>query len=340
MNYQKHYDQLIKSRKLLNRKKKQGIYYENHHIIPVWLNGSNDKNNLVLLTGREHFIAHRLLAKIYKDPSSLYALANMGWDNKNGRKLTSKQFEITRIAFAQANSLAKSGIILTEEHKRKIGEAGMGSVFSEESRLKKSKSLKGKIFTEEHKQNLRKPKSEEHKRKLSEAAKLRDPATRKHSEETKKKIRESNKNNFTQERRDAISERNKNRIVSEETRQKIGDSKRGIPLTEEHKEKLRNFKHSEESKAKMRESSKNRPPMTEETKQKISIGNKGKTMSEEAKQKISIANTGTIPSEETRQKMSNSHKGKPIHTEESKEKIRESNRRRGKNYIKDINNGI
>jgi len=43
-------------------------------------------------------------------------------------------------------------------------------------------------FTDQHKEALKKPKSEEHRKKLSQAAK-----GRKHSEETKRKIRETTK---------------------------------------------------------------------------------------------------------------------------------------------------
>jgi hypothetical protein len=36
-------------------------YAELHHIIPLCISQTNDKDNLVRLTGREHFIAHVLL---------------------------------------------------------------------------------------------------------------------------------------------------------------------------------------------------------------------------------------------------------------------------------------
>lgn len=39
-------------------------YYEKHHIIPKSLNGSNNKNNIVKLTGKEHYVAHLLLLKM------------------------------------------------------------------------------------------------------------------------------------------------------------------------------------------------------------------------------------------------------------------------------------
>ena len=45
--------------------KQNGIAYEEHHIIPKCCYGSNNKSNLVTLTCREHFIAHRLLPYIY-----------------------------------------------------------------------------------------------------------------------------------------------------------------------------------------------------------------------------------------------------------------------------------
>ena len=65
MNYQKVYDQIIQRSKSrgLDKKKLEG-YFEKHHIIPRCMKGLDDKSNLILLTGREHYICHRLLCKI------------------------------------------------------------------------------------------------------------------------------------------------------------------------------------------------------------------------------------------------------------------------------------
>lgn len=60
MNYIKVYDALIRNAQLSNRNKKEGIF-ELHHIIPKCLDGTDDEYNLVLLTPREHYIAHFLL---------------------------------------------------------------------------------------------------------------------------------------------------------------------------------------------------------------------------------------------------------------------------------------
>lgn len=69
MNYEKIYDALMQSRKLLTREKGKGTYYELHHIKPKSLfpELKNDADNLVLLTSREHYLAHALLCKIYAD---------------------------------------------------------------------------------------------------------------------------------------------------------------------------------------------------------------------------------------------------------------------------------
>ena len=72
MNYQKLYTSLISKAK--QRERIIG-YYETHHIVPKALGGTNNKNNLVDLSAREHCIAHLLLAKIHGGP--MWHAANM-----------------------------------------------------------------------------------------------------------------------------------------------------------------------------------------------------------------------------------------------------------------------
>lgn len=72
MNYNNIYVNLIASRRNMKRFKGDGTYYENHHIIPRCMNGSDEPSNFVLLTAREHFIAHKLLTKIYPDNIKIY----------------------------------------------------------------------------------------------------------------------------------------------------------------------------------------------------------------------------------------------------------------------------
>ena len=43
----------------------QGVYCEDHHIMPRCMGGSNDKDNIVKLPSKYHFIAHKLLAEAH-----------------------------------------------------------------------------------------------------------------------------------------------------------------------------------------------------------------------------------------------------------------------------------
>lgn len=69
MNYKKIHDYIIERAR--NRKPLTG-YTEKHHIIPKCMGGSDDKENLVELTAREHFIVHKLLCEIYPQERGLY----------------------------------------------------------------------------------------------------------------------------------------------------------------------------------------------------------------------------------------------------------------------------
>jgi hypothetical protein len=71
MNYTIIYNDLIKSRQA--RKPTTVDYYENHHILPRCLGGTDDKSNLVKLTAREHYLAHWLLTKIHPSNFRLWS---------------------------------------------------------------------------------------------------------------------------------------------------------------------------------------------------------------------------------------------------------------------------
>ena len=77
MNAEKIYCQLIE-RSQNQIRNKANAYFEQHHILPKCLGGSDCVDNLVLLTAREHFIAHILLTKIHPHNAKIaYALHMM-----------------------------------------------------------------------------------------------------------------------------------------------------------------------------------------------------------------------------------------------------------------------
>jgi group I intron endonuclease len=106
------------------------------------------------------------------------------------------------------------------------------------------------------------------------------------------------------------------RAMSEISRHRLSESRRGIKFSEEHRRKLseaaKGKKLSEATRHKMSESRKGHPT-SEETRRKISNSHKGKK--------------GTSPSEATRRKMSESQKGKFV-SEDTCRKISEALKRR------------
>lgn len=101
--YTKWYHHLIDNAK---KRTSTSGYIEIHHIIPRSLGGDDSASNLVALTGREHFIAHLLLAKATNSPQMKSALHMMLY-GKIGSRYTpanSKIFELTRKLHAQVVS--------------------------------------------------------------------------------------------------------------------------------------------------------------------------------------------------------------------------------------------
>lgn len=103
---------------ITNRAKLRALneYKERHHIIPKSLGGNNDRDNLVYLTGREHFICHWLLIKMTdgKNKSKMvYALNGMKRKNKYQEryetKITSRVYARIRQIIAEQQSETMTG---------------------------------------------------------------------------------------------------------------------------------------------------------------------------------------------------------------------------------------
>jgi hypothetical protein len=163
------------------RNRELSVYCERHHIKPRSLGGSDKKSNVVLLTYREHFLAHWLLTKIFKglalrkmqhaffrmsqktsrgDGRGIagwqYAVArrakaasmigNKGWaknyQNTKGRKLSADHREKLTGPNPKISSALK-GRTLSEEHRANLSAAAKGRKLSPETRAKMSASHKG-----------------------------------------------------------------------------------------------------------------------------------------------------------------------------------------------------
>jgi hypothetical protein len=147
MNYQKVYNAIINKAVSENRDKKHG-YFEKHHILPKSLGGSNKKSNLVLLTAKEHFLAHRLLVEMYPNRSyewqkMIYAASFFLASSKhhNREQISSRFYEQIKKTLSEI----KSGIPRSEETiaKIKATKAKNPRVVSEEEKKKHSERMKG-----------------------------------------------------------------------------------------------------------------------------------------------------------------------------------------------------
>ena len=104
MDYQKIYNTLILRGK--NREKILTEYYENHHIIPRCMNGSEDASNKVDLTAREHYLAHGLLVKIHRNNKQifrklLYSFRYMSVDSHNGNRQNNRDYAWMRKLYSK-----------------------------------------------------------------------------------------------------------------------------------------------------------------------------------------------------------------------------------------------
>jgi len=107
MNYKKHYDMLIErslSRTLTG-------YVEKHHIIPKCLGGSDNKDNIAVLTPEEHFLAHQLLVKIYPNSPPLINAAVIMTTHQTKQRANNKLFGWLRrhASTARKQWLAENG---------------------------------------------------------------------------------------------------------------------------------------------------------------------------------------------------------------------------------------
>jgi hypothetical protein len=143
MDYKKHYNLLIE--KALNRNIE--CYTELHHIVPRCLGGSDEKSNLIKLTPEEHFIAHKLLTKIYPNNLKLLYALNFMSSPVAQRNLNNKSFGFVRKEISKLMQGDLNPIKRFPEKNHMWGKFGKnhpayGRIVSDYERQKNSKRMK------------------------------------------------------------------------------------------------------------------------------------------------------------------------------------------------------
>lgn len=118
MNYEKHYELLMLRGRA--RVKSKNIHFERHHIQPRCMGGVDTKENIVLLTPEEHYVAHQLLVKIFPFQTGLVTAAVLMTTDRYGYRVNNKLFGWIRRR--QAKNMAER--IISIETRQKISEAG------------------------------------------------------------------------------------------------------------------------------------------------------------------------------------------------------------------------
>ena len=172
-------------------------YTETHHIKPRSLGGSDDIDNLVELTAREHFICHWLLVKMTtgEDHYKMLNALRMMRAEKHGQQryetaLTSRVYENIKQEYARLQSEKIRGEnnpmwgkTHTEQARRMISEKNTGKTLTKEQIARQVAAQTGR---------KRAPFSEEWRAKMSESK--RGEKNNRYgvevSEETRQKIRE------------------------------------------------------------------------------------------------------------------------------------------------------
>lgn len=233
-------------------------YHERHHIVPKCMGGSNEKENLIDLYAREHFVAHKLLAQENPDNDKLvYAWTCMAFTKND----VTYECEITPEEYEEAKKTLSIkmtgegnyfyGKQHTEETKEKLRQQRIGTKASDEAKHHMSEAQTKRMQDPDARAACGKPHTEDWKREQSErmSGENHPMYGKHHSKETKEKI----------------SKASTGRVMSEEFRQKISE------LTSGENNPMYGKHH------------------TEETKEKISKKLRGRIIPEDILQKINEA---------------------------------------------------
>lgn len=195
-------------------------YSERHHIVPVALGGTDDAGNLVRLSGREHFVAHLLLARLFGGTMWLAVIRMKGRRHGDGY-VNSRLYEQAKQEWAAWSSANQRG-----ENHWAFGRPG----------LNRGKSLP-KLQGEKH-WNFGSGRT-------PHAAIAANTGSKK-SAETRKRIGDAQRGEknhafgkpLSDEHRAKVSAAMQKRVMSDEHKRRIGEAHRGRPKSDETKRKL------------------------------------------------------------------------------------------------------
>lgn len=116
-----------------NKNRKYIGYKEKHHIIPKCVNSPlyTNKDNIIILTAREHYVAHLILSKCFLPGTNeynrlifaLFAMSKlrMNYHNRGSINITSRQYELLRLKYSTARREYMKEAVKDDKYKALIG---------------------------------------------------------------------------------------------------------------------------------------------------------------------------------------------------------------------------
>lgn len=154
--YLRWYIALIRNRQINNLEPKGN---HKHHIFPKSIFRNNKV--LVVLTPREHFVAHRLLARVYELRYGLKHNKTIKMKYAFSMMVIFKEIHFNSRMYALACKSKPKPLIPgmlgkkhSEEARKKISTYQKSKIVTEETRKRQSMSLKGKVRTEETRKRI------------------------------------------------------------------------------------------------------------------------------------------------------------------------------------------
>jgi len=169
MKYENIYSQIVERAK---HRVLEG-YKETHHITPRCMGGTDEKDNLVDLTDREHFICHLLLTRIYPEHKGLrlaiWNMCNAKRSYQGRYKPNSRLYEMIRTEYRElikGENHPSYGRKNSDEVRQKMSQIAKrrfennpgtfkGRTHSEETRKKLSNNMKGKLQSSHQKNRVK-----------------------------------------------------------------------------------------------------------------------------------------------------------------------------------------
>jgi len=161
--YRKLYFNIIDSYK---NRDLSGEYTESHHIIPKCMGGKNNKDNIVVLTAKAHYVCHHLLTKFTTGSNyykMLFAFNCFLFGFGNSNKQRESTFKFTSSAYNYAKTKLSEYMKTNSAFKKECGNFGgtywmknktkeeIQAINNKKARHGKDNGFYGKTHTEENK---------------------------------------------------------------------------------------------------------------------------------------------------------------------------------------------